>query len=255
MFIRLKTAKKKLSAITIEDLKRRLDLFFKIYDSWGFRQKIRTIVSPGGVWGVPIEELYPLAEEFKGRGLEYWPNGWYPQITGAHMLMRGVFCMRETGAGVIPWNAYDYDPDMLLEIAPLAIETGRSVFGAHWPNFLRYNPKRSLEHLDAWVGYFKRQAEYFGCMLSRDVGFAANQEIHAAYSKVECYHDKCVIDTEGAHLFGFDNLENTFYISLKKDRVPKACIGGGISLYEEHNEFNTYKIDYNERKLELVFGE
>ncbi len=245
--------KKVLVPIPMWDLVRRLDLFFKIYDTWGFKKKIRTLVSPGGVGSfATFDELEVFAEEFKRRGLDYWPNGWY-QINGAHELLSGVMCMRETGGGMVPWNAYDYDPEMLADIAPVTIETGRSVFGMHWPNFLRFNPKRSLEHLSGWVDYFKRQAEYFGCMLSRDIAFAANQELHAVRAVLECREDRCTVDLTDVKSSGFDKLEDVFFISIKHGKTPRTCIGGELSLYEHHGEFDIYRVEYRESVVELLF--
>lgn len=238
--------------IPMDDLKRRLDLFFKIYDTWGFKQKIRTIVSPGGVASTAsFDDLFPFAEEFKKRGLVYWTNGWY-QIKGAHHFLGGVMCMRETGGGMVPWNAYDYDPEMLADIAPTAIETGRSVFGMHWPNFIRFNPKKYMDHVSEWVDYFNRQAEYFGCMLSRDIAFAANQEIHARYAKVECGKDRCTVDLSSVSSVEFD-VEGVFYISLERGYTPRECVGGVTTLYESHGKFDTYRVEYSSNKVEIIF--
>ena len=242
-----------LEPIPMWDLKRRLDLFFKIYNSWGFKKKIRTIVSPGGVSPTAtFEDLTPFAEEFKARGLDYWTNGWY-QIGGAHELLSGVMCMRETGGGMVPWNAYDVDPDVLADIAPTAIETKRSVFGMHWPNFIRYNPKRYLDHVEAWKNYLNRQAEYFGCMLSRDIAFAANQELHATRAKLEYTDSSCKIDLSALSTVEFDKTEKVFFISVKNGKTPVKCIGGECALYEAHEDFSNYKIEYSSDTVELLF--
>lgn len=239
--------------IPMWDLKRRLDIFYKIYDSWGFKKKIRTIVSPGGVGTrIPIDELRPFADEFLSRGLKYWPNGWY-QIKDNHHLLEGVMCMREMGGGMVPWNAYDVDPDILPDIAPTAIENKRSVFGMHWPNFFRFNPKRYLDNKDSWVGYLERQAEIFGAMLSRDIAFAANQEIHLTYSKLELEGNKCTVDLSAVKDVDFEEKEQVFFVSIEKGRLPSGCVGGKISLYESHEKFDNYKIEYADEKIEILF--
>ena len=245
--------KKVAAPIPMWDLQRRLDIFFKIYDSWGFKKKIRTIVSPGGVGSyATLDSLRTFAEEFRRRGLSYWPNGWY-QIPGNHYLLEGVMCMREMGGGMVPWNAYDVDPEMLPDIAPTAIETGRSVFGMHWPNFFRFNPKRYLDNKDAWVDYLNRQAEYFGAMLSRDIAFAANQELHLTYAKADVCENKCTIDLSALSALEFCGIEKEFFVSIEKGRVPRECIGGKISLYETHEKFDNYKIEYTEDRIEILF--
>ena len=168
-------------------------------------------------------------------------------------MLEGVMCMRETGGGMVPWNAYDFDPEMLTDIAPTAIASKRSVFGLHWPNFIRYNPKRYLDHVPAWVDYLNRQAEYFGCMLSRDIAFASNQELHSKWARVEYTPNGCVIDLKEVAKLDFDKIERVFFVSVKKGKEPKECIGGEISLYEEHGDFNNYRIEYDADTVELRF--
>ena len=237
------------------DLLRRLDLFYKIYSSWGFTKKIRTIVSPGGVSSTAtFDDLRDFAREFRRRGLIFWPNGWY-QIDGAHHMLDGVMCMRETGGGMVPWNAFDYDPEMLSDIAPVAIETKRSVFGLHWPNFFRFNPKRYLDHKDAWVAYFRRQAEYFGCMLSRDIAFAANQELHAARAELTEENGKLVVDLTRVAKCSHEAVSPSFFISFKHGTVPDHCTGGTAKLYERHSQFDTYSISYSENIIEIFTKE
>ena len=249
----VKDGKRVTVPISMDDLRRRLDIFYKIYDSWGFKKKIRTIVSPGGVSGTAtFDDLTPFAEEFYRRGFVYWSNGWY-QINGAHHFLGGVMCMRETGGGMVPWNAYDVDPDILTDIAPIAIETKRSVFGMHWPNFFRFNPKRYLDNKDAWVAYLNRQADYFGAMLSRDIAFAANQEIHLSYARVELSDASCVIDLSALNSVPFEEIRKELYVSVEKGRVPTECKGGTLSLYETRDGFDNYKIEYTSDRIEIRF--
>jgi hypothetical protein len=161
--------------------------------------------------------------------------------------------MRETGGGMVPWNAYDVDPDTLPDIAPISIESGRSVFGMHWPNFFRFNPKRYLDHKNAWVAYLNRQGEYFGAMLSRDIAFAANQELHLTYAKMDIREDGCTIDLSALSSIAFEGMKKTFYVSIEKGRMPRECIGGYISVCEAHKKFNNYKIEYTQDKVEILF--
>ena len=54
--------------IPMEDMRRRLDLFQRIYESWGFQKHIRSFVSPGGIGTATWEELSAIAEELRQRG-------------------------------------------------------------------------------------------------------------------------------------------------------------------------------------------
>ena len=82
-FIRVEKDGKRVSVpIPMWDLKRRLDLFFKIYDAWGFKKKIRTIVSPGGVGAyATLDELRPFAEEFQTFSYSFIPPSDFRKAT------------------------------------------------------------------------------------------------------------------------------------------------------------------------------
>lgn len=241
--------------ISIDDLKRRLDIFEKIYSSWGFKKKIRTIVSPGGIPPhIPFDELKDFAEEFYRRGYIYWTNGWF-QLEEPSQILNGVLCMRESSSAseYAPWNAYDYDPAMLYDFASDRAPQKRSVFGMHWTNFLRFNPSRNMEYLPDWIAYFKRQSEIFGVMLSKDIAFSANQLLYCQNAKLTFEEHKCIIDLKDVMKQDFVERKNEFYISFKNQLRPKEAIGGTMELYETHRNFRTYKIVHDKDMVQITF--
>ena len=238
--------------ISMADLKRRLDLFRKIYDFWGFQKTIRTFVSPGGVPPhMPLEAFAEFAQELNSRGYKYWTNGW-PQLDDGGYLLNDVIIIKDICHGEAPWNAYDFDPGILSD-CNTAWEKKRSVYGMHWANFLRFNPARNMELLPDWIAFFKRQAEIFGIMLSKDIAFAANQLLYSKYAKLQATDGKCIIDLTDVVKLPFSQRKNEFYISLQKDLIPKSCIGGSMALYETHIDFCTYKISHTEDVIQLLF--
>ena len=55
------------------DFDRRMDLFFKIYRSWGFKKEIKNFVAPGGTYG-DLEGIETLASRLYERGIRNWTN-------------------------------------------------------------------------------------------------------------------------------------------------------------------------------------
>ena len=47
--------------------------------------------------------------------------------------------------------------------------------------------------------------------------------------------------------------KNEMMISFKKGIAPVSCEGGEISLYEEHEDFKTYKIAHKDKTVKILF--
>ncbi|MBO7303825.1 MAG: hypothetical protein J6V09_01190 [Clostridia bacterium] len=226
-----------------EDFRHRLDLFFKIFNSWGFEGKVRGIVFPSGV--PKDKDIYTRAckvlSEF---GIIYWGDHFdFPEEI---KIINGVACFKwGMNDGDIPWNAYDFDPDVLGDYYAPGSDRNSCMHGSHWTNFLRFNPKKNVEGVEPWARFYKRQSEIFGSALARDLPEAVNQLIHRAHSTVEKNADGYKIDLSGVSATNFSALTPEFLVSFTKDEVPVACDGGSIDLYEEKKDFRTYKISYN----------
>ena len=99
-----------------------------------------------------------------------------------------------------------------------------------------------MDTLDAWTKHFKKQAEIFGLMLSKDIAFCASQAVYRKKSKLDFADGNLVIDLSAVDGAGALGLSDTFYMSAEKSLVPKALSGGTLSLYETHGNFHTYEI-------------
>lgn len=227
--------------LPIEEFERHIELYFKIFDSWGFRKKVTGFASPCGVLGNAAEnENY--CRVINKYGIKYWNNSWN-ELNDTVAVSGGVICA--AGINPVHWAAYDVDPDLLCDAVNGKGEPERTDFYTHWPNFLRFHPEYNFERLDKWIKYFKRQAEIFGLMLAKDTGFANSQAVYNRFANTTIEDSKCIIDFTQVDNKAADGLKNEFYISFKNQITPKHCINGVMELYQTKKEFKTYRITRN----------
>jgi hypothetical protein len=239
---------------SIEDFNRRLDAFFKIYDSWGFKKQIKVFISPCGLGYMTDEELSRVAGELHKRGIRYWTNGFNFEENESMRVVNGVVCCRKGRASTpddvpTPWNAYDVDPTEFGDFD----ENQRCVFGLHWTNVLRFDPKKNIEQLKPWVNYIKRQSEIFGLVNAKNIIEAMNQHMYYCFAKTEFDNGVCKIDLSEVERQKVDCHKNEFFISFKNGTEPKAVTGGKIELYQTKKDFKTYKVAHDGAYVEIAF--
>jgi len=149
--------------------------------------------------------------------------------------------------------AYDVDPRYIPNFANDGDETIGDVLGMHWTNFLHYHPQNNLVRLEQWVDWFRKQAEVFGLMLSRDIAFTGNQCIYRKNSTVTEKEHFCEIDVTAARSLDFDDLGDVCYISFRNDSLPLSCEGGEFTLYESKKNFKTYRVVCRESLLRFFY--
>ncbi len=238
-----------------EEFRRHLDLFFKIYDSWGFKKPVKSFACPCGCWWSTEDDGNKMyAKIISEYGMNVWENGWGALGENGMGVCNGVVCLK-TPRDVTNWDAYDVDPDYLNLYYPEGSENTGPDFCSHWTNYLRWNPEKNMECVPKWISYFKRQSEVFGFMLSKDVEFAGSQAIYSRFAKLDFAENKCLIDLSEVDAANAIVLKNEFYISLKNGIIPKVCVGGKIEEFETKKEFKTYKItrDKDTGKVEILF--
>ena len=240
-----------LSTMSEEDILRRIDLFFRIYNSWGFKKKIRSFVAPNGIpKHLTNEDLVPLASALKKRGINYWTSRWKQKVSDT-VFFDGITYMEKNVNFGVTWNAYDFDPKYMKPFAAEGDEVIGDVLGMHWPNFLRFNGQNNIESLAGWIKYFKDQSEVFGVMLAKDIAFSTSQHVYRKFSSVKHTESSVVINITEALEKNTGCLSGEFFISLKNGLVPKDCKGGTIELYETHSGFKTYKIKHDSNVIEV----
>ncbi len=99
-----------------EDFERRIELFFKIYESWGLdKSKIKAYVAPCGLGNASEETVKRMAPILYKHGIRYWAEPFtFPEFDSNLKVYSGValfrWCRNETR---MPWEAYDIDPTTL----------------------------------------------------------------------------------------------------------------------------------------------
>lgn len=240
-----------------EDFERRLDLFFKIYNSWGMKQKIKAFVTPCGVGNATEETVKRMSAVLYKYGIRYWADTFkFPVLEGNLKVYNGVACLRwcrnETK---MPWEAYDIDPSTLKTFNGGETDRKICLHGSHWTNYLRYNPQNNFEGVSKWVDFYKRQGEVFGSMNADSLAEAVNQLFYYEHAKMICDSEKkeCRIDLSDVLDIALDCHKKEFFLSVKHGMTPSYCEGGEISTYEKHGEFDIYKIYHNSNKVIIRF--
>ncbi|MBE6645481.1 MAG: hypothetical protein E7612_08945 [Ruminococcaceae bacterium] len=233
-----------------------LDAFMKLYETWGFKQPLTTYIAPCGMGGIKEEEFAHICKLLYDRGIRYWTNSGLP-FDAPLKVYNGVACVKQTAESLkgfaAPWDSYDVDPETFPQFLLEEKKHNSALLALHWTNVLRFNPKKNFEQVEPWVNYFKAQNEVFGYMTARNFEKSVNQLFYFWYADMTLDGNKCIIDLTEMDKNKIDRHENLFYISFKKGIEPKSISGGEISLYEEHREFNTYKITHTGTRVEISF--
>ena len=239
-------------------LSRIVDIFYKIYKSWGFRKEIRTFVSPCGMKFADDAMVTDLERRLSERGIKFHTNYTFHfddplrVYSGVTLMKKG--CSYLKPGGILEWNVYDFEPSDFVPFVSPDNFGGTNIIGLHWTNLLRYNPKRNMERLSEWIAYFKREGETFGTMISKDIGFSANQQFYNLFAKLRMGEGKCRVDLSEVKKKKPCHLPDEFYISLSNGITPKSCINGKISLYEEHSGFKTYKVEHTKDLVDIAIS-
>ena len=240
--------------ISEECFEEHLDLFDKIYDSWGFKQPLDIFISPCGMGGSTDELIDQVTKILYKRGVRYWTNSGFPFDAPLKVYNGVVLTQQRCRIPVrfkCPWNAYDINPATFPDVMVEEKCMNGPMVALHWTNILRFDPKRNFEQVEPWVNYFKGQNEIFGFMTAEGYREAVNQLFHYWFGRASYENGKYVIDLSLVSKENFEPLKKEFFVSFKKDVEPKAIDGGEISLYDTHNDFNTYKIVYTGDLVEI----
>ena len=239
-----------------EEFNTRIELFYGIYNSWGFKKKIRTFVSPCGMKHADDATVCDLESRLSKLGIQYHTNYTFHfddpirVYSGITLMKKG--CSYKKPGGILEWNVYDFDPKTFVPFVSPENFGGTNIIGLHWTNLLRYQPETNLERLPDWIEYFRRESETFGTMISRDIGFSATQQFYNKFANIEALNGKYVFDLCEVKKIKPSYCPDEFYVSFKNGTVPKSCVGGAFSLYEEHEEFKTYKITHTDKTVEII---
>ena len=238
-----------------EDFNTRMECFFDIFRAWGFKKHIRTFVSPCGMKNADDEIIGDLTERLSKRGIEFFTNYSFHfddplrVYNGITIMKKG--CSYKKPGGILEWNVYDYDPSSFVPFVSPDNFGGTNIIGLHWTNLLRYQPETNMERLPLWIKFFKRESETFGTMISRDICFSATQQFYRLFAKEDIQDGVYRVDLSEVLKRKTAPCPDEFFVSFRKGTKPSAISGAQISLYEEHENFNTYKIAHDRDVVEI----
>ena len=239
--------------VSAEYVDSHLEAWFKIYNSWGFTKKVESIISPASLYK-DKEISVEYAKKAQKYGIKYWKNLWAEHTQLMEFFDKIVFLNMDDD--FTSYADHNVDPDKLPDI-PTFDGTIRpfayAVMGCHWENFLRDDPEDNLEFVDRWVNFFKRQARYFGTMLSKDMAFACHQAQYHVHTKMTFENDVLTLDVTDVLNQDTISKSNEFYISIKNDLVPQKISGGTIEVFEVQEDFKTYKITVEKEIITINF--
>lgn len=219
-----------------DEFERMIDLFYSIYNEWGFKKKITTFVSPCGCWGTDESEgNVEYAEVLNKYGIKYWCNGW-ADLNKPLGVVDGILAVK--GDNIGPWNAYDIDADYLEPKDPFG-----TYYCGHLTNFIRFNYQKNFEYTEKWASYFRRYADRFGAMIARSVDESCSQRVYAENAKIEKCDGIYKIDLGEVYSYGAKGLFDEFFVSIKGDVSPELLTSGArLEEYERGDGYITYKI-------------
>ena len=235
------------------DFRRRLDIFLKIYERWGFGKKIRAFINPCFTGpAMPDELRAKMCSILYEYGIRYWID---PYFTYGNEMktVNGValFCWSQNG-GVIHSCSYDFDPSTLTDFVVPGSPANSCVRGTHLTNYLRFNPAKNKEQVEPWAEYLLGQAEIFGTALADGLDDAVNQSFYYQLAKITVRGGVCEIDTAEVEGRKLDCHKNEFLLSIKNGIKPKMISGGSIELCEVHKDFKNYRIVHTDEHISLA---
>ena len=80
----------------VDNLRRRIEIWFKIYESWGFKKPVDIFIVGGGTAGLTDETLDEMTAIISEYGFKYWTNGYFP-FKGPIGVSNGVVCLPQYG--------------------------------------------------------------------------------------------------------------------------------------------------------------
>ena len=169
----------------------------------------------------------------------YGPN--HPEVLDGVFVENDIITVDRV-TDVFPWDEVESDFNTLTETY--------EIIGFHWPNMLNMDPEKQGETLNNRIlPYFRRCAETYGTVISRNMGFCATQALVRKFAKVEQLEKFRVIDlTEVPEASG---KLDTFFISAKTPAVKfENCTLGEV---QEKKEFINYEIKPTGKIVKIYF--
>ena len=222
-----------------------VDLFYQIYDDWGFKKKISVFESPCGCIGTPDSDYNrDFARILYPRGIRVWQWAGWPEEA---MVREGMTYLQCT-ALAHEWNAYDFDPEYHYDA--FLKEGMHSNLCGHLTNFIRFHPEKNFEYVDKWVAYFRRLTSHYGAVLAQDALSSASQSLYANYATLAEGADGTRVDLAPVLAQGSPILMDELFVSAKGTLT--SCQGGTLTHYEARPDHNVYRVTLHQGATSIV---
>lgn len=219
---------KKLFMIPEKEVRQRLDKFFELAKSNGFKKEINSFVPPSFVYRK--DELSRILKDY---GIKYMSTIFRTMDSDEkeeYAVVENGIINSDRINNIVPWDALEFD------FSTLKPTTG--IFGIHWPNICGNDPAHYHKAADSAIEYFKKCGAQYGTVMSSGMDFCATQEIYKRYTKIARNENEIKLDF--SNIPQADGLLNEFCISSKKPISGwENCT---ISEYERFDGHITYKI-------------
>ncbi len=228
-------------ALPTAQLEEVFELFYAIYDDWGFKKKIRTWQTPSGGIGVPSSpynlEIARVAHRY---GIRVWEWAGWPEVVEVH---EGMVYLSAVLGGFLPWNACAVDPSILHNCFEYGPRPGfRPNICGHLTNFIQYQREKNFEYVPAWIDYFRRVTSPFGVMLAEDNEDSASQAVYAEFATLDRIDGGYRFDLSKVDEIRTDAVKDSFFVSLRERKMPKKIVGGRLIEKEKRADHTIYQL-------------
>jgi len=225
------------------EIRARLDGFFSILRYWGIDKPVNSFIPPNFVygWGGGLARILAdygiryLSTPFADSDMEMPAGMPKPDSVGCD----GALVILDRNFSRISWKEAASDPRTLPH--------AKGIFGAHWPNLLHPDPARRGEVIGNWVSYFRRCAENFGTVLSRDMAFCAAQTL--VHKLALCRWEEDCLTVDLTPILALPGEKPSFTVSAR--RPLSRCEGGTVRRTCEMAEFSNYEMDPEDTVIRL----
>ena len=202
-------------------VKKHLEYFFKLIESFGLAQTPRLFIPPAlhHGFGQGKKGFQSIARSF---GLQYISLVFSradcriaPQLPGVGWE-QGVLLM-ERGVSQTKWHQVAARPEFNFHSSVLAL---------HWANILHPDPDKNMEVIHAWSDFIKKKAKRNKVVLAKDFATCLTQYLNATQSRIQAGEGNITVSLDWMQKVPAKALGDTLFFSLDLPRGLKLRLSG-----------------------------
>ncbi|WP_320044462.1 hypothetical protein [uncultured Desulfobacter sp.] len=195
-------------------VKKHLEYFFRLMDSFGLAQAPRIFIPPAlhHGFGNGAKGFQAIARSF---GIQYIPLVFSRADCSIALQFIGLgweegVLLMERGRSQTKWNQVAAPPKFTFNSPILAL---------HWANILHPNPDKNMDVIHAWSDFLKKGVKENQVVLSRDISACLTQYLNATQSRIHVKGNKIVVFLDWIDKLPAKALADTLFFSLD---LPKG---------------------------------